>query len=78
MGFDAHQRSEYASLIILGFIAFSAVGLRFLARSRSKASVGYDDWLILAGLVFYLVYVTLTLWGQYLFAVSIAIKRPLK
>lgn len=64
MGFTSAQREQYASLLILGVAATIAVILRFIARARSKASFGLDDYFSLSALLFYLVYVGVSLWGR--------------
>ncbi len=64
MGLTSAQGEQYASLITLGVAATIAVILRFIARARSKASFGLDDYFSLIALFFYLVYVGVSLWGR--------------
>ena len=48
---DNRSGQLYAANVVCAFAAYLAVSLRFLARSRSKASYGIDDWLAVAALV---------------------------
>ena len=50
--------------IFLTIAAISAVGLRFLSRKLSRSFIWWDDWLIVAALVFVLGYNAASFYGN--------------
>lgn len=63
MSAEVRQKQQYASLSVLGSTALIAVILRVIARAKSKAKFGFDDGFILGAVVFFMAYVSLSLWG---------------
>ena len=63
MSAEVRQKQQYASLSVLGGTALIAVILRVIARAKSKAKFGFDDGFILGALVFFMSYVSLSIWG---------------
>lgn len=63
MGLEAKQQQTFASSLSMLILASLAVVVRFLARARSKAAFGYDDYFTLMALVFFAAFVGVSLWG---------------
>lgn len=63
MGLEAKQQQTFASSLSMLILASLAVIVRFVARARSKASFGYDDYFTLTALVFFGAFVGISLWG---------------
>ena len=51
--YNANQAPSIIQCVILGSVTTTAVILRFLARSRTKANYGPDDWFALIALLLY-------------------------
>ncbi|KAL8769045.1 MAG: hypothetical protein Q9209_004831 [Squamulea sp. 1 TL-2023] len=49
---DDRGAEQIASVTIVAVLAVIAVALRFMCRRQMKVSISYDDYLIVAGLVF--------------------------
>jgi hypothetical protein len=49
------QRELIATWVILPTLSTIAVGLRFYAKTKTRAAYGWTDWMIIASLVSYLV-----------------------
>lgn len=55
---DANQGPKVDAITIFAFtLAVVGVSLRFLARGLTKASLWWDDWLVLAALVSNILYI---------------------
>jgi hypothetical protein len=55
--------STFVVSIVLSFLATLAVAIRFYTRGKLNNGLGLDDWLILASLPFFYLYVVDVLYG---------------
>ena len=60
-----HRASELGLNISLVLLTILTVGLRFLARRRSKAAVALDDWLMVAALAMFLTIIGFGVWHSF-------------
>ena len=63
MGLEVKQQQTFASSLSMLILASLAAILRFIARARSKATFGYDDYFTVMALVFFAAFVGVSLWG---------------
>jgi hypothetical protein len=63
--YNAHSSGIIALIVIFGSLSILAVILRFVARSRTKAKYGADDWFAVASLISVLAYMGIMIWGVF-------------
>jgi integral membrane sensor domain MASE1 len=61
--YNAHIKPYVVLVTVFGALAITAVVLRFVARSRTKAHYGADDWFALVALAGFLAFSGVIIWG---------------
>lgn len=61
--YNAYNRTNIVLSAIFGPLALLSVVLRLAARARSKGNFGNDDWFAIIGLLCFLIFMGMLLWG---------------
>ena len=65
MGTMTAEKSELILNVFLIAMTVFSIALRFLLRATSKASLGADDWWVLASLMVFYTTLGLQLWSKF-------------